>query len=164
MADVFAPGAAIHYVRTAAFVIAAGEIIVNNNYIMDLVKEGESNFSQKASEYSFGGYSGKNATNIKTCHDIVRTDRYVKTGINTEDGYINVASDEVGIDGERNHQELRLKLGNISAQPSEEKGITYILLCSNSDEGEELIRFPVQKRDFVAEQFCEYVNGYTVRK
>lgn len=135
-----------------------------DNYIMDLVKEGELNSSQKAFEYSFAGYSGKNASNIKTCHDIVRTDRYIKTGINTENGYIKVSLDEVGIDGKRDHQELRLRLGNVYALPLEEKGITYIMLYAAGDEKEELARFPVQKKDFVAEQFCDYVNGHTTRK
>ena len=39
MADVFAPGAAIHCVRTAALVIAAGEIIVNNISLLYLLSE-----------------------------------------------------------------------------------------------------------------------------
>ena len=157
-------GAVAGIVGLALFFIFDSRIIKDksyDDYMLNLLSEGDGDAYYENVETKFECYTGQNAKLRKVKAGIVRTDRFVRTQLCFEDKLLRVIIDEVSLDGSRDHIDERFPLSHIKVATSEEDAVNYVII--NNNDGVEQVRFPAPRNNYTVEQFCDRVNNYKER-
>lgn len=157
-------GAVTGIVGLALFFIFDSRIIKDksyDDYMLNLLSEGDGDAYYENVETKFECYTGQNAKLRKVKAGVVRTDRFVRTQLCFDDKALRVIIDEVSLDGRRNHIDEHFLLSQIKIATSEEDAINYVII--NNNEGVEQVRFPAPRNNYTVEQFCDRVNNYKER-
>ena len=157
-------GAVTGIVGLALFFIFDSRIIKDksyDDYMLNLLSEGDGDAYYENVETKFECYTGQNAKLRKVKAGVVRTDRFVRTQLCFEDKLLRVIIDTVALDGSRDHIDERFPLSHIKVATSEEDAVNYVII--NNNDGVEQVRFPAPRNNYTVEQFSERVNNYKAR-
>lgn len=157
-------GAVAGIVGLALFFVFDSQIVKDksyDDYMLNLLSEGDGDAYYENVETKFECYTGQNAKLRKVKAGIVRTDRFVRTQLCFEDKLLRVIIDEVSLDGSRDHIDERFPLSHIKVATSEEDAVNYVII--NNNDGVEQVRFPAPRNNYTVEQFCDRVNNYKER-
>ena len=157
-------GAVTGIVGLALFFIFDSRIIKDksyDDYMLNLLSEGDGDAYYENVETKFECYTGQNAKLRKVKAGVVRTDRFVRTQLCFEDKLLRVIIDTVALDGSRDHIDEHFPLSHIKIATSEEDAVNYVII--NNNDGVEQVRFPAPRNNYTVEQFCDRVNNYKER-
>ena len=157
-------GAVAGIAGLALFFVFDSQIVKDksyDDYMLNLLSEGDGDAYYENVETKFECYTGQNAKLRKVKAGIVRTDRFVRTQLCFEDKLLRVIIDTVTLDGSRDHIDERFPLSHIKVATSEEDAVNYVII--NNNDGVEQVRFPAPRNNYTVEQFSERVNNYKER-